>query len=131
MSYFSGTFPKKFCRSDDHRPSNQPEPLHNDFWDTLYVNDHGQNFQIAVVKWSKFMVTFDHDHGQNLRINVVKRSKLVSFDHRTWAKSRVSWSTFLTIDHRVNSRVSWSWSVPCPPPPPFIKITDGHMNHIC
>ena len=25
-----------FCRSDDHRPSNKPEPLHNDFWDTLY-----------------------------------------------------------------------------------------------
>ena len=34
MSYFSGTFPKKFCRSDDHRPSNKPEPLYNDFWDT-------------------------------------------------------------------------------------------------
>ena len=31
------------------------------------------------------------------------------------AKSRVSWSTFLTIDHGVNSRVSWSWSVPYPP----------------
>ena len=27
-----------------------------------------------------------------------------------------SWSTFLTIDHGVNSRVSWSWSVPYPPP---------------
>ena len=37
MSYFSGTFPKKFCRSDDHRPSNKPEPLYNDFWDTLYI----------------------------------------------------------------------------------------------
>ena len=37
MSYFSGTFPKKFCRSDDHRPSNKPEPLYNDFWDTLYL----------------------------------------------------------------------------------------------
>ena len=36
MSYFSGTFPKKFFGSDDHRPSNKPEPLHNDFWDTLY-----------------------------------------------------------------------------------------------
>ena len=36
MSYFSETFPKKFCRSDDHRPSNKPEPLYNDFWDTLY-----------------------------------------------------------------------------------------------
>ena len=23
---------------------------------------------------------------------------------------------FLTIDHGVNSRVSWSWSVPYPPP---------------
>ena len=32
MSYFSGTFPKKFCGSDDHRPSNKPEPLYNDFW---------------------------------------------------------------------------------------------------
>ena len=30
-----------------------------------------------------------------------------------------SWSTFLTIDHGVNSRVSWSWSVPYPPPPPL------------
>ena len=28
---------------------------------------------------------------------------------------------FLTIDHGVNSRVSWSWSVPYPPPPQ-IKI---------
>ena len=38
MSYFFGTFPKKFCGSDDHRPSNKPEPLHNDFWDTrLYL----------------------------------------------------------------------------------------------
>ena len=39
MNYFSGTFPKKFCGSDDHsyRPSNKPEPLHNDFWDTLYI----------------------------------------------------------------------------------------------
>ena len=36
MSYFSGTFPKKLCRSDDHRPSKEPEPLYNDFWDTLY-----------------------------------------------------------------------------------------------
>ena len=27
---------------------------------------------------------------------------------------------FLTIDHGVNSRVSWSWSVPYPPPPKFI-----------
>ena len=36
MSYFSGTFLKKFCGSGDHRPSNKPEPLHNDFWDTLY-----------------------------------------------------------------------------------------------
>ena len=26
-----------FCRSDDHRPSNKPEPLYNDFWDTLYI----------------------------------------------------------------------------------------------
>ena len=39
MSYFSGTFPKKFFGSDDHRPSNKPEPLHNDFWDTLYYDD--------------------------------------------------------------------------------------------
>ena len=28
--------PKKFCGSDEHRQSNKPEPLHNDFWDTLY-----------------------------------------------------------------------------------------------
>ena len=31
MSYFSGTFLKKLCRSHDHRPSNKPEPLYNDF----------------------------------------------------------------------------------------------------
>ena len=35
MSYFSGTFPKKFWRSDDHRRSNKPEPWYNDFWDTV------------------------------------------------------------------------------------------------
>ena len=40
MSYFSGTFSKKFCESDDRRRSNKPEPLHNDFWDTLYLVLH-------------------------------------------------------------------------------------------
>ena len=39
MSYFPGTFPKEFCRSDDHRPSTKPEPLYNDFWDTLYYEN--------------------------------------------------------------------------------------------
>ena len=29
----------------------------------------------------------------------------------------VNFLIFLTIDHGVNSRVSWSWSVPYPPPP--------------
>ena len=32
-----------------------------------------------------------------------------------WSNGR-NWSTFLTIDHGVNSRVSWSWSVPTPSP---------------
>ena len=36
MSNFSGTFPQKFFRSCDQGLSNKPEPLHNDFWDTLY-----------------------------------------------------------------------------------------------
>ena len=49
-------------------------------WSTIFDHDHGQNFKIAGVKWSK-MDIFDHDHEQNLRIIVVKWSKLVNFDH--------------------------------------------------
>ena len=82
-------------------------------WSKIFDHDHGQNFKFAVVKWSKLAI-FDHDHTQNLWITGVKWSKLVNFNHWLMAKSRVSWSTFLTIDHGVNSRVSWSWSVPYP-----------------
>ena len=49
-------------------------------WSKIFDHDHGQNFKIAVVKWSKLAI-FDHDHGQNLKITVVKWSKLVDFDH--------------------------------------------------
>ena len=51
-------------------------------WSKIFDHDHGQNFKITVVKWSK-LVIFDHDHGQNFKITVVKWSKLVN----------------LTIDH--------------------------------
>ena len=34
------------------------------------------------------------------------------------------WSNFLTIDHGSNSRVSWSLSVPYPPPP-LVSQTSG------
>ena len=54
-------------------------------WSKIFDHDHGQNFKIALVKWSK-MAIFDHDHGQNSRITVVKWSKLVN----------------LTIDHGQN-----------------------------
>ena len=51
-------------------------------WSKIFDHDHGQNFEIAVVKWSK-LVLFDHDHGQNREISVVKWPKFVN----------------LTIDH--------------------------------
>ena len=86
-------------------------------WSKIFDHDHGQNFKISVVKWSKLAI-FDHDHGQNFKIAVVKWSKLVilTIDHGQNRGLSWSWSTFLTIDHGVNSRVSWSWSVPYPPP---------------
>ena len=37
MSYISGTFSEKLCGSDGQGPSNKPEPLHNDFWNNLYL----------------------------------------------------------------------------------------------
>ena len=40
-------------------------------WSKIFDHDHGQNFKIAVVKWSKVAI-FDHDHGQKPRITVVK-----------------------------------------------------------
>ena len=36
-------------------------------WSKILDHDHGQNFQIAVVKWSK-LVIFDHDHSQNYEL---------------------------------------------------------------
>ena len=45
------TFPKPFCGSDDHRPSNKPEPLHNDFWDTLY-NEADQLYRNILMRES-------------------------------------------------------------------------------
>ena len=35
---------------------------------------------------------------------------------------------FLTIDHGVNSRVSWSWSVPYPPPYFDMKLGGGGFD---
>ena len=51
-------------------------------WSKIFDHDHGQNFKIAMVKWSKLAI-FDHNHDQNLRITVVKRSKLgiLTIDH--------------------------------------------------
>ena len=48
----------------------------------IFDHDHGQNFKITVVKWSKLAI-FDHDHCQNFKISVVKWSKLVilTIDH--------------------------------------------------
>ena len=40
-------------------------------WSKIFDHEHGQNFKIAMVKWSK-MAIFDHDHGQNSKITVVK-----------------------------------------------------------
>ena len=54
-------------------------------WSKIFDHDHGQNFKIAVVKWSKLAI-FDHGHGQNLRITVVN-----------WSNGQ-NWS-ILTIDH--------------------------------
>ena len=54
-------------------------------WSKIFDHDHGQNFKISVVKWSKSAI-FDHDHGLNFKIAVVKWSKLV----------------ILTIDHGQN-----------------------------
>ena len=71
-------------------------------WSKIFDHDHGQNFKIAVVKWSKLAI-FDHDHGQNYKIFVVKWSKLAIltmtmakiegvmvmvnfFDHWPWGK---------------------------------------------
>ena len=36
---------------------------------------------------------------------------ILTIDHGVNSRLSWSWSTFLTIDHGVNSRVSWSWSV--------------------
>ena len=47
-------------------------------WSKIFDHDHGQNFEITVVKWSKLAI-FDHDHGQNFKIAVVKWSKFVNF----------------------------------------------------
>ena len=54
-------------------------------WSKIFDHDHGQNFKLSVVKWSKLAI-FDRDHGQNFKIAVVKWSKLV----------------ILTIDHGQN-----------------------------
>ena len=69
------------------------------------------------------MANFDHDHSQNSRITVVKWSKLVNLtiDHGQNRGCHGHGQLFLTIDHGVNSRVSWSWSVPYPPPPSYYK----------
>ena len=79
-------------------------------------------FKIAVVKWSKLALS-DHDHGQNFKIAVVKWSKMVilTIDHGQNEGCHGHGQHFLTIDHGVNSRVSWSWSVPYPPPPPNLE----------
>ena len=95
-----------------------------------FDHDHGQNFKIALVKWSKLVIydhDHSHDHGQNFKIALVEWSKLVDSDHRPWSNSRVSWSwsIFFTIDHGVNSRVSWSWSQSVPYPSPNLKC---HVN---
>ena len=71
-------------------------------WSKIFDHDHGQNFKMTVVKWSK-LVIFDHEHGQNFKITEVNWSKLVNltidhgkitgchghgqfFDHRPWGK---------------------------------------------
>ena len=49
-------------------------------------------------------------NGQNwpfLTITMAKVTKLSRSNGQNWP--------FVTIDHGVNSRVSWSWSVPYPP----------------
>ena len=46
MSYFPGTFWKKFCRPDNHKP----EPLHGDFWDTLYNKGEGISIEEGEVR---------------------------------------------------------------------------------
>ena len=91
-------------------------------WSKIFDHDHSQNLKIAVVEWSKLII-FDHDHGRNLSNTVLQWSNgrnwsILTIDHgQNQGCFGQSWSTFLTIDHGANSRVSWSWSVPYPPPP--------------
>ena len=54
---------------------------------------------------------FDHDHCQKSKIFVVKMVNL-KFDNEIEHEKSI-----LTIDHGENSRVSWLWSGPYPPPP--------------
>ena len=53
MSYFSGTFPKKFCGSDDQGPSNKHKPLHNDFWNVNVV----KTLKISHMEFQNFCLT--------------------------------------------------------------------------
>ena len=58
-----------------------------------------------MVKWPKF-VNLTIDHGQ-----------IPGFHGHG--------QFFFTIDHGVNSRVSWSWSVPYPPPQIILSEREG------
>ena len=96
-------------------------------WSKIFDHDHGQNFEITMVKWSKFrprpwptskifmaeMVNlkfgleikpknthFDHDHGQNTNF---PWSKWLTFDLTTKFEHKMN---VLTIDYGGNSRVS-------------------------
>ena len=49
-------------------------------WSKIFDHDHGQNFKIAVVKWSKVAI-FDHEHGQKTKNYRGQMVKIGQFDH--------------------------------------------------
>ena len=70
----------------------------------------------VMVKWSKI---FDHENGKKFRNYCGQMVKIGQFGPLAIGKFQgfTVIVNILAIDHGVNSRVSWSWSVPYPPPP--------------
>ena len=80
MSFLPGTFWTEFCRSDDHRPSNKPKPLHNYFFrSTLYLSQNSKRASARKdtgLDQSLFSVQLFR-----LRINIIKVCKGANKGH--------------------------------------------------
>ena len=86
---------------------------------TNFDHDHGRNFKITMVKWSKFW-PWPRPKSKFSMVKMVDLdqiwSKMPYLTIDYGANSKVSMVMVKFFDHWPNSGVLWSWSVPYPPP---------------